>query len=549
VTFSAGQPSDGELGGPVSLEHPSDRSGRGNRRTAFAALHLTLVLVAGAAVRVDNITQPYVDVYAWRESSVAMIAQNFHRTSWNILYPEVNWVGPGPGYQGREFQTVSYLAALGYTVFGQQDWVGRSVAVAFGVLGIFALFQLTKRVWNQDRAFLAAWILAFAPEGTRLDRSFMPDPAMVALVTTSFWMFVEYLEHERIRHLILAAAVGTLGNLTKIPGMIVGLPMIYAAATILPRRGRWNREVQIRLCTAMIASAVPVATFYLWARHVSHTYPPYHFSGEGNWVWDQGVWEWIRHGYFVADLPELLRWFWGVPALIVAGVGLVAPLLLRLMRGEPVETGTAGAAPWVFHWWIAAGVVFYAIGAAELTQNPSNFHLFAPAIAALAADGTTRLGSFATRVARVPLRVPLAVIVLLLIILSARPFARLHETSVEQSYRLGTAMKELSSDNDLVVALGDVIGCPAAIYYSGRRGWLFPPFGEITDWERLPGDAEAIRLFDELRARGATWFGVIPKWRAEIRQTRPAFAAHIAGTSQLIRDDETGAIYRLRGPG
>src|SRR5688572_9471487 len=101
---------------------------------------IILILVLAAALRLNNITQPFVDDNAWREASVAMMAQNFYRTSWNIFYPEVNWVGPGLGYQGREFQTVSYIAALFYVLFGQHDWIGRCVAVAFGLLGIFALY-------------------------------------------------------------------------------------------------------------------------------------------------------------------------------------------------------------------------------------------------------------------------------------------------------------------------------------------------------------------------------------------------------------------------
>src|SRR5215471_12398938 len=102
-----------------------------------------LILLVGAALRLEHVTQPFVDKFSWREASTAMMAQNFFRGQWNILYPEVDWGGPGPNYQGREFQTVTYIAALLYKIVGQHDWVGRCVAVAFGLWGIFALYQLT----------------------------------------------------------------------------------------------------------------------------------------------------------------------------------------------------------------------------------------------------------------------------------------------------------------------------------------------------------------------------------------------------------------------
>src|SRR6185436_11688324 len=103
---------------------------------------LIAILIVAAALRLRYINQPFLDGFSWREASTAMMAENFYRTNWNIFYPEVNWSGPGPNYQGREFQTISYLAALLYLVVGQQDWVGRGLATAFGLWGIFAPYQL-----------------------------------------------------------------------------------------------------------------------------------------------------------------------------------------------------------------------------------------------------------------------------------------------------------------------------------------------------------------------------------------------------------------------
>jgi 4-amino-4-deoxy-L-arabinose transferase-like glycosyltransferase len=124
---------------------------------------IILILVVAAALRLNNITQPFVDDNAWRESSVAMMAQNFYQTSWNIFYPEVNWVGPGPGYQGREFQTITYITVFFYLLLGQHDWIGRCVAVTFGLLGIFALYQLVRLVWDRQLAITAAALMALFP--------------------------------------------------------------------------------------------------------------------------------------------------------------------------------------------------------------------------------------------------------------------------------------------------------------------------------------------------------------------------------------------------
>ena len=69
--------------------------------------------------------------------------------------------------------------------------------------------------------------MGIIPGAVFIERSFMPDPAMVSLVTTSLWMFVVYLKTGRSIFLIFYLITGMLGFLTKIPGLIIGLPMLY----------------------------------------------------------------------------------------------------------------------------------------------------------------------------------------------------------------------------------------------------------------------------------------------------------------------------------
>jgi 4-amino-4-deoxy-L-arabinose transferase-like glycosyltransferase len=119
---------------------------------------------------------------------------------------------------------------------GEHDWVGRTVAAMCGVWGIFALYQLVRRVWDEEHGLLSAAVLALLPSSVFIDRSFLPDPAMVALMTTSVWMLVAYLQTDRLSFLVLAGITGTWGLLTKLPGLVVGLAMIYATLTILQAR-------------------------------------------------------------------------------------------------------------------------------------------------------------------------------------------------------------------------------------------------------------------------------------------------------------------------
>src|SRR5687768_11812967 len=127
---------------------PADRANLVRRR-----LTLLAILALAAALRLQHIDQPLTDAFSWRQANTAMTARNFGGGGhWNPFRPQMNWAGPTPGHAGRELQTVAYAAALLRPVLGDDDWVGRLVAAAFGVWGVFALYLLVARVWDRRHA-------------------------------------------------------------------------------------------------------------------------------------------------------------------------------------------------------------------------------------------------------------------------------------------------------------------------------------------------------------------------------------------------------------
>src|SRR4051794_22711494 len=76
------------------------------------------ILITAACLRLQYIQMPFVDWFSWREASTAMMAENLPRNGWSPLWPEVNWTGDQPGYQGREFQVLTFGAALLDRIFG-----------------------------------------------------------------------------------------------------------------------------------------------------------------------------------------------------------------------------------------------------------------------------------------------------------------------------------------------------------------------------------------------------------------------------------------------
>jgi 4-amino-4-deoxy-L-arabinose transferase-like glycosyltransferase len=509
---------------------------------------LLAILLVAAALRLLHIDQPLVDAFSWRQASTAMMAENFLHTDWNIFFPEVNWTGPGPNYQGREFQTVTYLAALLYTLLGQHDWIGRAVAVTFGVWGVAALFLLVRRVWDEERALVSASVLAVLPGAVFIDRSFLPDPAMVALVTTGLWLFVLYLQTERLRFLLLAAMVAAWGFLTKIPGLIIGLPMLYATFSCFGVRRTLFGDRLPAMATFAVLTLGPVTAYYLWARHLALSYPPYHFAGAGNWVWDAGVGSWLADMYFLPRLANrFYGWLWTPLGIALVGIGLATPFLrLWHAAGDAPEPAESARPVWLFHWWMLAGLIYYLIGARELVNNPWNFHILNPAAAALAGVGVVSLANTVAPRRGLIARGSALLLWGTLLLTGQLALRWMYHPYAEHGRALGLALRELTSPGELVVTIAGDPGDPVAILYSGRRGWVFPPARPAASWGAMPEDDEAaIRMLDELRAEGASWFGYVKIGGIDLLTDHPAFAEHLERTCEDAAESEAWYVCQL----
>ncbi len=511
------------------------------RRLALAG-----ILLAGLLLRVYHINQPYTDIAGWRECSMAMMADNFYHRNPNILFPEVSWNGPGESYNGREFQTVTYSSQLLYRLFGQHDWVGRMVNVFFGIWGVFALYCLVKRIWGHAHALAAAAVMALLPAAVYFDRSFLPDPAMVSLVTTGLWLFIAYLQNGKARWLYAAGAVLCLGFLTKITGMITLLPLLYAFIVISGARRQLTLSNTAKVAGVALAVFAAVAAYYLWARYLSLHYPPYHFAGEGNWVWNDGLAAWLSHKYYLPDLGYIFQnWTLGTPFIVL---GIAGAVVVPLMHKNEAESGfwRDGNARYLFHFWLLAALVFYAIGAKELVWNFWNFHIWSPMIAAFA--GAAIVGIFRLLQWR-PVAVSLIASALFVWIgFSDRRVLRNTFTDeyYKAEYDMGRSLRALRRPGDLSIVLAKDIGNPIALFYSGGRGWVFPPAGK-ENWDRLPPtEAAFFQTLAGLRRQGAAWFAINRAQFDTIETAFPAFAKYLQTHFQLAVNQPAYVIFNLK---
>ncbi|WP_327211521.1 ArnT family glycosyltransferase [Rhizobium ruizarguesonis] len=460
------------------------------------------ILFIAIVFRFHKITLPLVDGFSWREISTAMMADNFQQRSWNIFFPEVSWTGPGPSYQGREFQIVSYLTALLYQLFGWHDWFGRVVAAFFGLVTVFSLHRLTALCWNEMHAHAAALAYALMPAAIMIDSSFLPDPAMLALVTLGVWLFVKYWAGGSGWLLPLATVSFSLGVLSKPPGIAAGAAIFYLMVCWILEKKR--KQATWVFLSGLLSLAI-IGAYFSWAIYLGRSYPPFHVAGTGGYIWDYGFWTYVRDRFYFKSLWNTsVLWFYGYPFLVLLAVGLWIPL----SRAEDRKQRSLSAIPYV---WLTAAIILYLAAAGEITSNVWNFHIFHVPIAMFCGHGALLLATLGSRTVLTPAVVLRSVfIVAIALAWSTLPLVRTMKKPIAMNGKLlGEELARLAQPGDLVVAIAPEVGDPVAVYYSRARGWVFPPGGGDAEWSKFAADdATAIAQIEELRAQGADLFGV-----------------------------------------
>jgi 4-amino-4-deoxy-L-arabinose transferase-like glycosyltransferase len=442
------------------------------------SLLLLAILACGLGLRLIEICQPFIDAWSWREADMAMIAENFYRYGFHIFYPQVNWAGNAPGYVGTEFPLVSFLAACLYSVFGVQDWIGRSISVLFYAVSLLFLYFLVRKVSNVRSALLAVAIYTLTPLSIFAGRAFMPDMATLSLSIMALYLFAEWLERQPHTPLFIAVSLATcLALLVKLPSILIGIPMLYMAWE--KYGARWVRQREL-WAFAAFALAGPLV-WYTHAYSISISHAPYHFFGSGGITIESLDW---YIGVFYRTVATGLT-----PIVVVAMlVGIMVPL--RVQFGK------------VFHWWLLANLMFMVV-VGEGNRHPWYQLPMAPVAAALAGMGydfTVRRSTALMR-SKTLLTLLSCLFFAALAAFSYMAVAPLYAHQRPELWSVGRELNRITPPDALVIVADD--GDPRAIYYSQRKGWHFLQDGYLKDHPR--NTQEAITIIEQLRGEGASY--------------------------------------------
>jgi Dolichyl-phosphate-mannose-protein mannosyltransferase len=304
---------DDSIAGPAPDRHiapePEGRLGR-------PALVVVAVVTALSVVRAfAPMTYPG-DL--WRQSDTATIARNFSLNGMNVLFPQINWGGAGPGYVEMEFPLQPWLSAALYLVFGERVVLGRLVSLAFMLVAAAAFWQLARRLLPLTAARWALAAFVVSPAFMRWGTAFMPEATVLAFALLALLAFCRWLQEDRPVFLVGASAATSSAALAKPTSLHIGLVM--AVWMLIAARSRLRRpSVYLAGLAALVAPAL-----WLWyASGLHRTYGnTFGVISGGDSKWGSLA-LWSSPGFYLGNLRTEAIFIYGVVGIPLAVLGAV----------------------------------------------------------------------------------------------------------------------------------------------------------------------------------------------------------------------------------
>jgi hypothetical protein len=218
-------------------EKTVDESFFGRRRWLWITV-LVILFSAGTALRTINLTNPPLDLHAWRQLRGANIARAMYYNM--LLDAEPAQVDQATYlsavFQKQEPRIFERITAMTYLIAGGEYlWIARLYAILFWMVGGGALFLLARRMSNIDGALLATAYYLFLPYGVTHSRLFLPDLLMMPFIILGLLAAHIWTQERTWKWAILAGILCGVAILAKV--FAVFFLFIPIALLVLSSRG------------------------------------------------------------------------------------------------------------------------------------------------------------------------------------------------------------------------------------------------------------------------------------------------------------------------
>ncbi len=222
---------------------------------------IILLFLVAAVIRSVDTWRP-VDVASWREIDMASVARNFYRGDMNILYPQIDWRGNGPGHAEMELPLYPWSIAALYKIFGFNEILGRYLAYLISLATMGAFYLLCRELLPPTPRIVAFGAFALNPMVFRMGSSMQPDGPMILAYVLAAYLFLKWLGTGTNRNLVLAGTATAMSILFKASAAHIGV--MFALLGVV--RHGWGWLIARKSILFALIALLPSAAWY-WHAH------------------------------------------------------------------------------------------------------------------------------------------------------------------------------------------------------------------------------------------------------------------------------------------
>jgi len=166
--------------------------------------------------------------------------------------------------------------ALYYLILGANVFSVRLVALTFGILSAWVVFEYSYQLYGPRNALLSSILLASMPGVIVLCRLALIETMLMFFFSISLFLFFSWMRTKNDKMLLLIGVTMGLGFIAKYQVLVAGIVMLVSM--FLMWRERILTKIGKFLLIAIVAVAVVLPVFFL-------VYPQYASETFGDWLY------------------------------------------------------------------------------------------------------------------------------------------------------------------------------------------------------------------------------------------------------------------------
>lgn len=153
--------------------------------------------------------------------------------------------------------TYPYFLAGVYAVSGDSFTAGRLANALLGVLAVWLIFLIARRLWGDGAALAAAAVGAVAPPLVYLSTALMSEPLFIVFELAAILTLLRWLDDRRHRWVVACGVLCGLCALTRANGLVLLLAGLVGIAAVARTERRQAVNAAAVLVTASVLTIVP----------------------------------------------------------------------------------------------------------------------------------------------------------------------------------------------------------------------------------------------------------------------------------------------------